>query len=129
MMFTFARFILVIYALLGIGLVMFYGAENKTPLSLIVYVLLYIVIPLYGAYSIGKKHVTGVVACLIFFMSQSIRRIGGESELAFKAPFSLGIPFGDFSDGQGYLFDCFAIFIGVLLALLAWKICKAKQTL
>ena len=99
---------------------MFSEFESKPVLNLLPYVVLYILIPAYGSISVWKQSQMGLLISLLFFVSQSIRLIGGDSWLPYSPPFSLGLPFGNFSDGQGYLIDFFAISMAIFLALLLW---------
>lgn len=118
MKFRFASFIITVYSLIGIGVVVNSEFETKAVFNLLSYIFLYITIPIYGAYGIWKQDLTSVVISLLFFTSQSIRAIDGRSWFPYPPPFSLGVPFGDFSDGQGYLFDYFAASMVIFLAFL-----------
>ena len=120
MKFRFASFILFVYSLVGIGIVVSSELETKAAFNLLSYIFLYIIVPTYGAYGVWKQNLTSVVVSLLFFTSQSIRVIGGESWFPYPPPLSLGLPFGDFSDGQGYLFDYFSVSMVIFLAVLLW---------
>lgn len=127
MKFIFASFILAIYSLIGIGIVVFSEVEFKAAVNFYSYICLYIVIPAYGAYGIWKHKLNAVLISLLFFLSQSIRVIGRDSWFPFAPPFSLGVPFGNFSVGQGYLVDIFAIAMVIFLALLLWVLFKHSK--
>jgi hypothetical protein len=118
--FRFASFILSVYSLVGIGIVVSSELETKVAFNLFSYIFLYIIVPTYGAYGVWKQNLTSVVVSLLFFTSQSIRAIGGGSWFPYPPPLSLGLPFGDFSDGQGYLFDYFSASMVIFLAVLLW---------
>jgi hypothetical protein len=116
--FRFASFILTVYFLLGISVVVSSEFETTAALNLLSYICLYIIVPIYGAYGIWKQNLSSIVVSLLFFASHSVRVIGGASWFPYPPPFSLGIPLGSFSDGQGYLFDYFAAAMVIFLALL-----------
>ncbi len=118
MKFKFVSFIVATYAVIGFCIVAFSQQEVKGTLNYISYLLLYIIVPLYGACGVWKQSLLSVIVCLIFFTSQSIRFIGGETWFPYPPPFSLAIPFGNFAGGQGYLFDYFAASMVVFLAIL-----------
>ena len=120
MKFRFASFILSVYSLVGIGIVVSSELETKAAFNLLSYILLYIIVPTYGAYGVWKKNPTCVVVSLLFFTSQSTRVIGRESWFPYPPPLALGLPFGDFSDGQGYLFDYFSASMVIFLVILLW---------
>ncbi|NQZ22697.1 MAG: hypothetical protein HRT53_11635 [Colwellia sp.] len=129
MKFKFASSILAVYAIIALGVFIFSGFEHKAVINLFSYAFLYIVIPAYGAFGIWKHKQRSVFISLLFFVSQSIRTIGGDNWFIYGAPFSLGMAFGDFSDGQGYLVDYFAISMAVFLALLFWTLYSANKQL
>jgi hypothetical protein len=58
----------------------------------------------------------------VFFISQSIRSIGTDNIIPNIMPISLSVPFGDFSTGQGYLVDLFAMSMAMLLAWLLKRV-------
>ncbi|WDE05198.1 hypothetical protein SG34_028550 [Thalassomonas viridans] len=128
MKFKCAGFILAMFSLIGIGVMAFSGFENKPLLNIFSYLAVFVLIPAYGAYDVWHKRRKGLLAALLFFASQSIREIGGESWFPYFPPVSLGVPFGDFSDGQGYLVDFFAIAMAMLLAFLLWRLLAADNT-
>ncbi len=129
MKFKFASSILAVYAIIALGVFVFSGYENKGVINLFSYAFLYIVIPAYGAFGVWKHNQSSVFISLLFFSSQSIRTVGGDNWFIYGAPFSLGMTFGDFSDGQGYLVDFFAISMAVLLALLFCILYSANKEL
>jgi len=129
MKFKFASSILAVYAVIALGVFVFSGFENKGVFNLFSYAFLYIVIPAYGAFGVWKHNQRSVFISLLFFSSQSIRTVGGDNWFIYGAPFSLSMTFGDFSDGQGYLVDYFAISMAVLLALLLWILHSATKQL
>ena len=99
---------------------MSFGLETKVAFNLLSYIFLYIILPTVGAFGVCKKNLTSVVVCLLFFTSQSIRTIGGESWFPYPPPLSIGVAFGDFSDGQGYLFDYFSASMAIFLTVLVF---------
>lgn len=129
MKFKFASSIIAVYAIIALGVFVFSGFEHKAVINLFSYAFLYIVIPAYGAFGVWKQNQNSVFISLVFFTSQSIRTIGGDNWFLYAPPFSLGMTFGDFSDGQGYLVDYFAISMAVFLALLFWTLYSAKKQL
>jgi hypothetical protein len=129
MKFKFVSSILAVYAIIALGVLVFSGFEHKAFINLFSYAFLYIVIPAYGAFGVWKHNQRSVFISLLLFVSQSIRTIGGDNWFLYAPPFSLGMTFGDFSDGQGYLLDFFAIFMAVFLALLFWILYSANKQL
>ena len=129
MKFRFASFILAVYSVVGIGVVVSSKQEVKVTLNLIIYVFLYIIVPAYGAYGIWKQRLSSLIVSLLFFTSHTIRSIGVGNWFPYAPPFSLGIAFGDFSDGQGYLFDYFATSMVIFLALLIWVLFTPNKPL
>ncbi|WDD99300.1 hypothetical protein [Thalassomonas actiniarum] len=116
MKFKLASIVLAIFSLLAIGVVAFSGMENNPLVNIFSYLVVFILIPAYGAYGAWYKRRTALFVALMVFACQSIREVGGDSWFPYFSPFSLAIPFGDFSDGQGYLVDCFAIVMAMSLA-------------
>ena len=127
MKFKLASIIIAIYCLVGIGVIIFSEFESKPILNLLSYIFVFILIPTYGAYATWNKNKKGLLICSLFFLSQSIRLIGGESWFPYFPPISLGIPFGSFANGQGYLIDFFALVMAILLAYLLWILTTSKH--
>jgi hypothetical protein len=127
--FRFASFILAMYSIVGIGVVAFSKPEVIAALNLISYIFLYIIVPIYGAYGVWKQRLSSVILSLLFFTSQCIRPIAGKSWFPYAPPFSLCVPFGNFLDGQGYLFDFFATSMVIFLALLVWALLTSNKRL
>lgn len=127
MKFKFASSILAVYSIISLGVFVFSGFENKAFINLFSFAFLYIVIPAYGAFGVWKHNQSSVFISLLFFASQSIRTLGGDNWFIYGPPFSLGMTFGDFSNGQGYLVDYFAISMAVFLALLLWILYSANK--
>ena len=116
MKFKVASAIIALYGLIGLGIVIFAGLDNT--LTVFLCLILYVVIPAYGSYGAFVKSRRAIVISIVFFMSQSIRNVYHNSLLPHITPISLSFPFGDFANEQGYLVDCFAIFMVVFLAWL-----------
>jgi hypothetical protein len=116
--FNLAKYLLVIYALTAVAVIVLSPYENNSSLSLAFYILAFILIPLCGAYGAWQQRRKALFISFLFFLSQSIRVIGGGYWFPYPSPISLGVPFGDFSNGQGYLIDFFAIAIAIHLASL-----------
>ena len=122
MKFKLTSFMLAIFSLIGVGIVALSEGENKPFFNILPYLVVFILVPAYGAYSAWHRQRKGLLVALFFFASQSIRGIGGDSGFPYLPPISLGFPFGDFADGQGYLVDFFAIFVTLVLAWLLWEL-------
>jgi hypothetical protein len=116
MKFKIASTILTIFTLIGLGITILTDFESE--LSLFICIVLYVLIPAYGAYGTFVKSRLAVIISLLFFISQSIRHVSEGSLIPHLAPITISFPLGDFSKGQGYLIDVFAIFMVVLLAWL-----------
>jgi len=114
-MFKLVSIILAIYSFVGVGIIVFSEFESKPALKLFSYILVFVLIPLYGTYGIWKKSRKVLLLSLLLFLSQSIRGIGGELWFLYSPPISIGIPFGSFADGSGYLIDFFAITMTIFL--------------
>lgn len=114
--FKVASAILTLFTLIGLTIVIYTDLESypKTAIS----IMLYVLIPAYGAYGTWFKSPVAILTTLLFFITQSVRRIGYGSLIPHIAPITLSFPVGEFVNGQGYLIDCFAIFMAVFLALL-----------
>lgn len=113
--------------MIGIALVVSSAFDSHATLRIFSYVCIYIIVPAYGAYGVWKQSLASVIISLLFFASQSIRVIGGDSWFPYAPPFSLALPFGDFSDGQGYLFDYFSTSMAIMLALLLWVLLRSNK--
>jgi len=118
--FKLASAILAIYCLFGIGVIIFSGFGSKPFLNLLSYVFVFVLIPAFSTYGVWQRSKKAMTVSLFLFLSQSIRFIGGESWFPYFPPISLGIPFGNFANGQGYLIDFFAISMTIFLACLLW---------
>ncbi len=62
-----------------------------------------------------KNKKAGYIFALIPSLSQVIRPIGERAWLDLPPPISLGLPFGDFSAGKGFVVDVLAIGLSVFL--------------
>jgi len=118
-----------IYSLVGLGVFVHSGFENKALINLFSYAILYLAIPAYGAFGMWRHNKSSVIILLLFFVSQSIRVIGGDNWFLYAPPFSLGMAFGNFTDGQGYLVDYFAISMVLILALLLRTLISSNNKL
>jgi hypothetical protein len=118
-----------VYSIVGLGVFVFSGFENKAVIKLFSYAFIFIAIPAYGAFGVWKHNRSSVFISLLLFASQSIRTLGGDNWFLYAPPFSLSIPFGDFSNGQGYLLDYFAISMTVFMALLLWILFSTNKQL
>ena len=116
MKFTLAASIQALYALIGLGLTL--HSDIPSDLSRLASFVLFALIPAYGAYGTYFRRPGGILVSLIFFISQSIRRVSPDSFVPDVMPITVSFPIGDFSDGQGYLVDVFALFMAIFLAWL-----------
>jgi hypothetical protein len=114
--FKVAGSILILFTLIGLFVVIF--SDFYSIVSVLIFFVLYVLIPAYGAYGTFVKSRRAIFVSMVFFISQSIRSVGGDSLIPHIAPITLSLPFGDFSNGQGYLIDYFAIFMAIFLAWL-----------
>ncbi|WDE12094.1 hypothetical protein [Thalassomonas haliotis] len=122
MKYKLASAVLALFSLLGIGVIAFSGVEDKAFVDIFSYLVVFVLIPGYGAYGVWYKRRKAMLVTLMVFASLSIREVGLDSWFPYFPPLSLGIPFGDFSDGQGYLADFFAIAMAMSLAILLWPL-------
>ncbi|BBN81486.1 hypothetical protein PA25_14710 [Pseudoalteromonas sp. A25] len=106
-MYFIASIVLSIYAL--IGLVITIQLNFDTIFEQLISLLMFFIIPALGVYgSYYKKRWALAVACCYFLFR--ILKSGGSEHVYFAiSPISLSFAFGDFSQGQGYLIDFFAI--------------------
>jgi len=109
---------LAIYSIAGIGVVLFFEFEEESFLSSIFYVFVFILIPACSACGVWQQNKKTLIIPLLLFLSQSIRFIGGEYWFPYFPPISVGMPLGNFANGQGYLIDFFAIIMTIYLAWL-----------
>ena len=116
MFFKLASVVLSLFALIGVGVCLYFDFESS--LSGIASVLLFVLVPIYGAYGTWNKNALGIFLSLIMFMFLSIRKVSVDSLLPHIAPISISFPIGDFSNGDGYLVNYFAIFMAIFLAWL-----------
>jgi hypothetical protein len=116
-------------SILGIGLTLFAELGNKSIISLLSYIFIFIVIPAYGAYGLWKRSLCGVFVSLVFSLSQSVKLIGGSNWLPFNPPLSLGISMGSFENGSGYFIDFLAITMAIFLISLLQSTFNSKKSL
>lgn len=114
--FKVASSILALYTLIGLGVTIY--SDFESDLSALVSILLYVLIPAYGTYGTWTKSRIAMLITLVFFISQSVRSVGTDGLIPHIAPITISFPVGDFSNGQGYLIDLFAISMAVFLAWL-----------
>ncbi len=124
MKFKVASLILALFSLIGFIGIIYVGFDSD--FSLVIGIVLYGLIPAYGAYGTWVKSRIAIFILLLFFVSQCIRSIGTDSLLPNFTPITISFPFGDFSDGQGYLIDLFAIFMVIFLAMLLKEVTTTK---
>ncbi|MFT2089956.1 hypothetical protein [Paraglaciecola sp. 2405UD69-4] len=115
-MFKLASCILGVFALIGLWVIISLGFQSSV--SAVISVLLYVLIPGYGAYGIWVKSRNAILITLLCFLWQSIRSVGDASLIPYIAPISMAVPIGDFENGQGYLVDFFALFMVLYLSYL-----------
>ena len=125
MKFNVASSILGLFTLIGLGITI--SSDFESIASLLVVFLLYVLIPAYGTYGTFVKSRSAILVSIVFFISQSIRNVGSESLMPHIAPISVSFPFGDFSNGRGYVIDYFAIFMAIFLAWLLKVIITANK--
>lgn len=116
MKFIIATSIQALFALIGLGLMLYSNFESN--LSLVISVVLFVLIPALGAYGTHYRKRGAIMISIVFFVSQSYRSINADNIIPNIAPITISFPFGDFSTGQGYLIDFFAIFMAIFLAYL-----------
>jgi len=123
--FKLASLIHALYALIGLSIVIFYEFEHIK--SIVFSCLLYVLIPLYGAYGCYVANAKALVVSILFFISQSVRHVGNENVLPHIAPISISFPFGDFASGNGYLIDFFALFMAFYVGYLLVNMLSANR--
>lgn len=116
MYFKLASIILALFAVIGLVLCLYLDFESY--LNTITSVLLYVFIPAYGAYGTWNKSAISIFLSLMLFILLSIRTVNVDSLIPHISPISISFPIGDFSKGEGYLIDYFAIFMAIFLACL-----------
>lgn len=116
MKFLVATWIQVIFSMIGAAIIA--GSDIEGNLSLVLGVLVFVIIPALGAYGTYFKNPIVILTSLVFFIFQSVRTINADSLIPNIRPISISYGFGDFSTGQGFLIDFFAIFMAIFLAWL-----------
>jgi len=125
--FKIASCLLIVFSVTGMAVIAFSPFESKPFFNLLSYIIAFILLPLYGAYGAWRQSRKELFFSSLFFLSQSIRFISGDLWFPYSPPISLGIPFGDFLNGQGYLIDFFAITMAIYLASLLWMLTTSKH--
>ena len=116
MKFKVASSILALFTLIGLVVIIY--SDFESDLSALISILLFVLLPAYGAYGTWVKSRIAILITEVFFTSQSVRNVGTDNLLPHIAPITISFPIGDFSKGQGYLVDIFAIFMAIFLAWL-----------
>lgn len=101
-----------------IGLITIIYSDFESDISFLVSVLIFVAFPAYGTYGTWTKSRISIFITLLFFVSQSVRHVGVDSFIPHIAPITISFSIGDFSSGQGYLIDFFAISMAIFLAWL-----------
>jgi len=123
--FKLASLIHALYALIGLSIVIFYEFEHIE--SIVFSCLLYVLIPLFGAYGCYVANAKALVVSILFFISQSVRHVGNENVLPQIAPISISFPFVDFARENGYLIDFFALFMALYVGYLLVIVLSANR--
>ncbi|MEW6993818.1 hypothetical protein AADZ84_06065 [Colwelliaceae bacterium MEBiC 14330] len=116
MKFKVASFILALFTLIGLVVITYSNFESD--LSALISILLFVLLPAYGAYGTWVKSRMAILITVVFFIFQSVRNVGTDNLFPHIAPITISFPIGDFSNGQGYLIDFFAISMAIFLAWL-----------
>jgi hypothetical protein len=116
MKFKVASSILALFTLIGLVVIIY--SDFESDLSALISILLFVLLPAYGAYGTWVKSRIAILITVVFFTSQSVRNVGTDNLLPHIAPITISSPIGDFSNGQGYLIDFFAISMAIFLAWL-----------
>lgn len=120
MKFTIATLIQAIFALIGLGIIIYSDIESD--LSIFISIVFFVLIPSLGAYGTYFKKRSAILVSLVFFISQVYRSISTDNLIPNIRAITISFPFGDFSNGHGYLIDFFAIFMAIFLAWLLKEI-------
>ncbi|WP_153914264.1 hypothetical protein [Shewanella sp. TC10] len=120
---TISAVLLILYGFIAAMLLMFTQPTHEQWFYQFSYCQMFIVIPFVGSYCVLKGNRLGLVPLLVLFATQVVRPLPLNELFPFQAPFSLAMPFGNFSQGQGYLVDFFAI---AMLLVVASIIVKQK---
>jgi hypothetical protein len=116
MKFKVASSILALFTLIGLVVIIY--SDFESDLSALISILLFVLLPAYGAYGTWVKSRIAILITVVFFTSQSVRNVGTDNLFPHIAPITISSPIGDFSNGQGYLVDFFAISMAIFLAWL-----------
>lgn len=108
--------LLAFYAIVGIIIVMDIAIVNRV--YFFETLCLLVLIPMYGSYGVWRNKQIPIVGNIVLFGYLSVRFISGDSVQAI--PISLAVPFGDFSRGEGFLVDFFAISMVIILTSIIW---------
>jgi hypothetical protein len=123
--FTIATLIQALFALIGLGIVMYSYIESD--LSIFISIVFYVLVPSLGAYGTYFKKRSAILVSLVFFISQVYRNISTDNLIPNIRPITISFPFGDFSNGHGYLIDFFAIFMAIFLAWLLKEVIATNK--
>ena len=113
--------LLILYGLIAAMLLMFAQPTQTQWFYQFSYSLLFIVTPFAGSYCVLKQNRWGIFPLVFLFATQIIRPLTPFEYFPFQAPFSLAIPFGNLSQGEGYLVDFFAIAMLLVVVLMLAK--------
>jgi len=116
MKFKVASSILALFTLIGLVIIIY--SDFESDLSALISILLFVLLPAYGAYGTWVKSRIAILMTVVFFVTQSVRNVGTDNLFPHIAPITISFPIGDFSNGQGYLIDFFAISMAIFLAWL-----------
>ena len=107
--------ILACYGLIGLSIVIF--TELASTFVYVIATLFYVIVPTYGAWGVWHQKRIALITSMLLFISQSIRLVDKHSIMPHISPITVSFPITDFSQGSGYLIDCFAI---AMFFSLAW---------
>jgi hypothetical protein len=111
-----ASVLLALFSLIGLVATLY--TELESLFISVICMIMFVFIPAYGSYGIWVKNKHAIVITLMFFIWQSVRSVNADNVMPNIAPITVSFAVGDFSNGEGYLVDFFAIFMALFLAYL-----------
>jgi len=114
----------ILVSIAGVSVILFSVVNNHSFTGPLVYIMIFIVVPLITAYGIWQRKIWGTIAGLLFFLPQCINYFGQNFSFKFMAPLSLGLTYNTSDKGSFIIVNIFAI--GMITLLIILLITKKK---
>ena len=119
---------LTMYAAIATGIVIIVQPASADWFGFVGYGIVYVAIPMICAIGIWYRERWALPICIVFWLSQTVKPLGGDQWFPYMPPITLGYPVGDVSQGAGFLINAFAIIMALGFALMLWKNPPEKHT-